>query len=84
MGESLPKVFFQLPHLFFKGDIKMRKGVDAAQILAIVLALPKEHPKRNSLINLMNTALVRSGSLPADKEDKFMAIIKDLQKEGAL
>lgn len=62
----------------------MKKGVDAAQILAIVLALPETHPKRNSLINLMNTALVHSGSLPADKEDKFMDIIKILQNEGEL
>ena len=62
----------------------MRKGVDAAQILAIVLALPEQHPKRNSLINLMNTALVRSGALPADKEEKFLTILKDLQKEGAI
>ena len=63
----------------------MRKnGVDAAQILAIVLTLPKEHPKRNSLINLMNTALVRGGSLPPAKEEKFVDIIKTLQNEGEL
>lgn len=62
----------------------MKKGVDAAQILAIVLALPKDHPKRNSLINLMNSALVRSGTLPPAKEELFVSIIEDLQKEGTL
>lgn len=62
----------------------MKKGVDAAQILAIVLSLPKDHPKRNSLINLMNSALVRSGTLPPAKEEQFMDIIEDLQKEGTL
>ena len=62
----------------------MKKGVDAAQILAIVLALPETHPKRNSLINLMNTALVRGGSLPPAKEEQFANIIKTLQNEGEL
>ncbi len=62
----------------------MRKGIDAAQILAIVLALPEQHPKRNSLINLMNTAFNQSRVLPVDKEEKFLNILKDLQKEGAI
>ena len=60
------------------------KGITSTQILAVVLALPKEHPKRNSLINLMNTAFRMSGTLPKAKENKFMEIIKDLKKEGRL
>lgn len=61
-----------------------KKGINSTQILAIVLSLPKDHPKRNSLINLMNTAFRMSGVLPKAKEDKFLDIIKDLKKEGVL
>lgn len=61
----------------------MKKGVNAEQILAIIMKLPKEHPQRNSLINLMNSALVWR-VLPPAKETVFMGIIKDLQKEGSL
>lgn len=63
----------------------MRKnGVDAAQILAIVMALPKNHPQYNKLIDLMNSTLIRSGTLPPKKEELFVSIIEDLQKEGEL
>lgn len=62
----------------------MKKGVYSTQILAIVLSLPKDHPKRNSLINLMNTAFRMSGVLPKAREGKFMDIVKDLKKEGRL
>ena len=62
----------------------MRKGINSTQILAIVLSLPKDHPKRNSLINLMNTAFRMSGTLPKARESKFVEIVKDLKKEGIL
>lgn len=62
----------------------MGKGINSTQILAVVLTLPKEHPKRNSLINLMNTAFRMSGVLPKSKETAFINIIKDLKKEGVL
>lgn len=62
----------------------MQKGITGADIVRIVLSLPKEHPKRNSLINLMNTAIRMSGTLPKKKETAFMGIIKDLKKEGLL
>lgn len=62
----------------------MGKGINSTQILAIVLSLPKDHPKRNSLINLMNTAFRMSGTLPKEREGKFMDIVKDLKKEGRL
>jgi hypothetical protein len=58
------------------------KGINSTQILAVVLSLPKEHPKRNSLINLMNTAFRMSGILPKSKETAFINIIKDLKKRG--
>lgn len=81
--DSLNHLHKQCP-TFFEGDILMKKGVQTAEILAIVLSLPKEHPKRNSLINLMNTACRMSGTLPKDKEDRFMDIVKGLKKEGVL
>lgn len=62
----------------------MKKGITGADIVRIVLSLPKEHPKRNSLINLMNTAIRMSGTLPKTKEQKFIDIVKDLKKEGLL
>ena len=62
----------------------MRKGVNSTQILTVVLTLPKEHPKRNALIDLMNSAFRMSGTLPKARENKFVAIIKDLKKEGIL
>lgn len=61
-----------------------KKGITGADILTIVLALPKDHPKRNSLINFMNTAFIKSGTLPQSKESQVVAIIKDLKKEGVL
>lgn len=61
-----------------------RKGVNSMQLLAMVLSLPKEHPKRNSLIDCFNSALRHKGTLPLNKETKFIGIVKDLQKEGLL
>jgi hypothetical protein len=61
-----------------------KKGITGADILTIVLSLPKDHPKRNSLINFMNTAFIKSGTLPQSKESQVVAIIKDLKKEGVL
>lgn len=62
----------------------MGKGINSTQILAVVLSLPKEHPKRNALIDLMNSAFRMKGTLPKARENKFVAIIKDLKKEGIL
>jgi hypothetical protein len=62
----------------------MKKGINSTAILAIVLSLPKEHPNRNKLIDLMNSALRNKGTLPLGKEEKFIGIIKDLKKEGML
>lgn len=59
-------------------------GINSTQILAVVLTLPKEHPKRNTLIDLMNTAFRKNGVLPKAKEEKFVEIIKGLKKEGAI
>ena len=62
----------------------MKKGVNSAQILTIVLTLPKSNPKRNSLIDCLNSAFRHGGTLPQAKENKFVGIIKDLKKEGWL
>lgn len=62
----------------------MKKGVDSTQILAVVLTLSKNHPKRNNVIDCFNSALRHKGILPKAKEDKFVGIIKDLKKEGVL
>lgn len=60
------------------------KGINAADIITVMLAIPKNHPKRDLLINLMNTAFRMSGVLPKSKETAFINIIKDLKKEGVL
>lgn len=62
----------------------MQKGVNAAQILTIVLSLPKSNPKRNSLIDCLNSAFRHGGTLPQAKENKFVGIIKELKKAGVL
>lgn len=62
----------------------MQKGINAAQILTIVLSLPKNNPKRNSLIDCLNSAFRHGGILPQAKENKFVGIIKELKKAGVL
>lgn len=82
---SQNKSSLKCPTFFKYGrDVMRKKGITGADILTIVLSLPKDHPKRNSLINFMNTAFIKSGTLPQSKEDKFMDIVKDLKKEGLL
>jgi hypothetical protein len=61
----------------------MQKGINAADILDVMLMLPKDHPKRLLLINLMNTALLKR-VLPQAKEDVFHKTCKELIKEGLL
>lgn len=61
----------------------IRKGINAADIITVILVLPKYHPKRDLLINLMNTALIK-GVLPRRKEDTFHLACKELIKEGWL
>lgn len=59
------------------------KGINAADIITVMLAIPKNHPKRDLLINLMNTALIK-GILPQKKEDVFHLACIELQKEDLL
>jgi len=61
----------------------MNKGIKATDILNVMLMLPKEHPTRFLLINLMNTALLKR-VLPPQKEDLFHRACIQLQKEGLL
>lgn len=61
----------------------MKKGINAADIIQVMLMLPKNHKKRELLINLMNTALIK-GVLDKKKEDTFHLVCGELIKEGWL
>lgn len=61
----------------------MNKGINAADILNVMLMLPKNHPTRFLLINLMNTAILKR-ALPPAKENLFHRACIQLQKEGLL
>lgn len=61
----------------------MKKGINAADIIQVMLMLPKNHLKRELLISLMNTALIK-GVLPKKKEDTFHLCCKELIEEGWL
>lgn len=61
----------------------MRKGINAADIIEVMCMLPKNHPKRLLLINLMNTAILKK-VLPPRKEDEFNKACKELFQEGLL
>lgn len=60
-----------------------KKGITGADIIEVMCMLPKEHPKRLILINLMNTAILKR-VLPPRKEDEFHLVCKELIKEGLL
>lgn len=61
----------------------MKKGINAADIINVMCMLPKTHPARFILIDLMNTAILKR-QLPPNKEDLFHRTCKELINEGLL